>query len=270
MALVRDQSRLSHPGLSSQPSISNGHSACCNQGKTPPDFCLAGGFCYSQDGAHSNRRFWALGCTDSTGKDSACQRYCPTNTATGLYALNARSDGTWCCNDLTGDETCCNKANRTNTFRLDTVLSLHPAPSQTTPVGQTSGGGQTPTVTQTSTSTTTIFPNTCSDAAGATVSSCPADIIPGASIWSAIGGCLLTLVVTLLLLLRRKSRRLDSPPNLLPQPTANYTGFTAAASSTPEFEQKEASYAGVRESMSGLGAPRGTPYEMEGASGYGK
>jgi hypothetical protein len=52
------------------------HSACCNLGKTPKDFCMTGGLCYRRDAPDGNFMIYAVGCTDPTGKDASCQQYC--------------------------------------------------------------------------------------------------------------------------------------------------------------------------------------------------
>jgi hypothetical protein len=65
-----------------QPCTSNlasgSNSACCNLGKNPPDICLGGGLCQRMDSAEGNFLIYAVGCTDSTGKDAACPQYCPS------------------------------------------------------------------------------------------------------------------------------------------------------------------------------------------------
>jgi len=64
------------PCTSNLPSGSN--SACCNTGKNPPDICLGGGLCQRMDSPEGNFLIYAVGCTDRSGKDSACPQYCPS------------------------------------------------------------------------------------------------------------------------------------------------------------------------------------------------
>ena len=94
------------------------HSPCCNTGKSPPDLCLAGGLCYRQDGYDGNFLLYAVGCTDSTGADAACQQYCPTGEDVAMYSLNAWFDGRWCCNDLSTKESCCDMSTGQGSFSM--------------------------------------------------------------------------------------------------------------------------------------------------------
>lgn len=57
-------------------------SACCHLNKDVPDICLSSGLCLSQQPGyeglmHSN------GCTDKTGKDSACPQPCANSMTAG-------------------------------------------------------------------------------------------------------------------------------------------------------------------------------------------
>lgn len=60
------------------------HVACCNLTKDPPDICIGGGLCYSQDGNTIAQLLVAYGCTDPTGKDVACQTYCKSEFSSFL------------------------------------------------------------------------------------------------------------------------------------------------------------------------------------------
>jgi len=64
------------PCTGNLPSGSN--SACCNMGKSPPDICLGGGLCQRMDSRDGNFVIYAVGCTDRSGKDPVCPRYCPS------------------------------------------------------------------------------------------------------------------------------------------------------------------------------------------------
>ena len=57
------------------------HVACCNLTKSPPDICVGGGLCLSQEGNTIADLLWAQGCTDPTGKDVACQSYCESESS---------------------------------------------------------------------------------------------------------------------------------------------------------------------------------------------
>ncbi|OBT50839.1 hypothetical protein VE04_08873, partial [Pseudogymnoascus sp. 24MN13] len=80
------------------------HVACCNLTKDPPDICIGGGLCYSQDGNTIAQLLVAYGCTDPTGKDVACQTYCK-NTGALTYNLHSCEDANWCCSP-DGDKCC--------------------------------------------------------------------------------------------------------------------------------------------------------------------
>ena len=73
------------PCTSDLPSGSN--SACCNMGKNPPDICLGGGLCQRMDSPEGNFVIYAVGCTDRSGKDPACQQYCPRGFLLSQRAL---------------------------------------------------------------------------------------------------------------------------------------------------------------------------------------
>jgi hypothetical protein len=73
------------PCTSNLPSGSN--SACCNMGKNPPDICLGGGLCQRMDSPEGNFVIYAVGCTDRSGKDPACPRYCPSAFLLSQHAL---------------------------------------------------------------------------------------------------------------------------------------------------------------------------------------
>jgi len=235
----------------------SGHySPCCNLGKTPPDLCLAGGLCYRQDGTDGNFLIYAVGCTDLSGRDSACQQYCPVGTDTAMWSLNACFDGKWCCNDLTISETCCDPQTGAGNFTLNTILSLDPVPSATTIAGSTMT--VTPTTTTASTVTVTASGN---------AETCSPGVLAGASVGSAIGGCLITLVVALLLLLRQKSGR-HRPPGAQHQPSPGIGENAVSVSfnaSKAELDNKQAKFSptppvGVAE----LRSTGPTRYEMDG------
>ena len=63
------------------------HVACCNLTKSPPDICVGGGLCYSQDGQTIAELLVAQGCTDPTGKDVACQSYCASESLLSLRVV---------------------------------------------------------------------------------------------------------------------------------------------------------------------------------------
>ncbi|KAH8803414.1 hypothetical protein F5884DRAFT_756696 [Xylogone sp. PMI_703] len=148
---------------------SGSHSACCNLGKSPPDICLGGGLCQRMDSTEGDFVIYAVGCTDPTGKDSACPQYCPSEFQ--IYSLNPCWDGTissWCCNDQQTTSLCCVNNRGSFAFNL-TTLGVSNNPSQSTPVGST------------------ITTNVCSNTGAVTgdMASCPSK--NGTIIGSAIG-----------------------------------------------------------------------------------
>lgn len=184
------------------------NSACCNLGKSPSDLCLSGGLCYRQDGYDGNALIYAVGCTDVTGADKACQQYCPTGETTAfLWALNACFDGRWCCNNLTTSESCCDPHTGEGTFTMDHLLSLDPTPSAT--------GAAVQTLTVTSVVTTT---GSAAENGGALGGACPngtgtcpknngPGAIVGSSIGSAAGGFALAALLSFFLFRRASHRR---------------------------------------------------------------
>lgn len=69
------------------------HVACCNLTKSPPDICVGGGLCYSQDGQTIAELLVAQGCTDPTGKDVACQSYCASESLLSLRVVGVEGWG---------------------------------------------------------------------------------------------------------------------------------------------------------------------------------
>lgn len=63
------------------------HAACCNLAKNPPDLCVGGGLCYSQDSRTIAELLVAYGCTDPTGDDAACRKYCASEFLILLYCF---------------------------------------------------------------------------------------------------------------------------------------------------------------------------------------
>lgn len=82
------------------------HVACCNLTKSPPDICVGGGLCYSQDGQTIAQLLVAQGCTDPTGKDVACQRYCESESSFPCESLlrGERVGGVWFFGEAVTDE----------------------------------------------------------------------------------------------------------------------------------------------------------------------
>lgn len=59
-------------------------SACCASNKEFPDICLEGGLCYATHAQYTGF-IYGNGCTDRSGKDSACPQICPG----GMFRLFA-------------------------------------------------------------------------------------------------------------------------------------------------------------------------------------
>jgi hypothetical protein len=115
------------PCTGNLPSGSN--SACCNMGKSPPDICLGGGLCQRMDSRDGNFVIYAVGCTDRSGKDPVCPRYCPNQVE--LYSLTpcwSGSDSSWCCNNQQ-ETPCCGDSGNSFAFNL-TSLGFSSQPSQ--------------------------------------------------------------------------------------------------------------------------------------------
>lgn len=156
------------------------HSACCTLGKSPPDLCLAGGLCYRQDSSDGNNLIYAIGCTDETGVNAACQQYCPAGNGVAIYTLNSCPDGRWCCNDNTDYESCCDSATGEGIFTMDNSLSLDPPPS-------TAADGAAAIVTV----MTNVGP-TCPTSAGSGIKE---GVFIGVSVGAAIAGFVLAIIM---------------------------------------------------------------------------
>ncbi|OBT62447.1 hypothetical protein VE03_08624 [Pseudogymnoascus sp. 23342-1-I1] len=180
------------------------HVACCNLAKSPPDICVGGGLCYSQDGNTVADLLVAYGCTDPTGKDVACQTYC-ANTGAITYNLHTCEDANWCCSP-DGDK-CCSLTH----IKLNPrdVLPLVQAVTQTI-AGAITKTGTAAVVTQTETKTVKL------DAAGQTTAvsgpttaeECPKDnsTVVGASVGAVLGAGLLASLIALGMVLRRQRK----------------------------------------------------------------
>ena len=105
-------------------------SACCASQKVGGDVCLDGGLCLAASGVYKGF-IYANGCTDPTGRDSACPRICPdrkcqSNNTTGAstntikefsdFWGNTKPDsinllqcnpGVWCCRNVKDSSSCC-------------------------------------------------------------------------------------------------------------------------------------------------------------------
>lgn len=57
-------------------------SACCHLNKDVPDICLSSGLCLSQQPRYEGLMY-SNGCTDKTGKDSACPQPCANSMTAG-------------------------------------------------------------------------------------------------------------------------------------------------------------------------------------------
>ncbi|KFY51811.1 hypothetical protein V496_08770 [Pseudogymnoascus sp. VKM F-4515 (FW-2607)] len=177
------------------------HVACCNLAKSPPDICVGGGLCYSQDGGTIADLLVAYGCTDPTGKDVACQSYCE-NTGALTYNLHTCEDANWCCSP-DGDKCCSLKHIRLNPRD---VLPLVQAVTQTVAGGSTKTGTAA-VVTETQTKTVKLdAAGQTTAVSGATAEVCPKDnsTVVGASVGAVLGAGLVASLIALGMVLRRQ------------------------------------------------------------------
>ncbi|OBT76063.1 hypothetical protein VF21_03492 [Pseudogymnoascus sp. 05NY08] len=191
------------------------HVACCNLTKDPPDICIGGGLCYSQDGNTIAQLLTAYGCTDPTGKDPACQRYCKNNGAL-TYNLHSCEDANWCCSP--DGNKCCSLPHITLNPR--DVLPIAKAITQTVAGGTTvtmtmTGSAGVVTETETKIETKTVKLDAAGQttavsqsSSGATTEECPKDntAVVGASVGAVLGAALVASLIALGMVLRRQRR----------------------------------------------------------------
>ncbi|KAF2645334.1 hypothetical protein P280DRAFT_388904 [Massarina eburnea CBS 473.64] len=119
------------------------HSGCCaiHRGSGSADVCLSNGLCMATHDEYMGT-IWQAGCTDATGKDTACPKMCP-DARTGFdggkkvlaWNIQMCDYGSYCCREAGDRTSCCNNStapkistNSTNTLIAATVSAI---PTQT-------------------------------------------------------------------------------------------------------------------------------------------